>query len=90
MPITELILSVQPDTDVLHRVVCVCHRRRLEITALSYRAGCLRLTVDGASGQACRIPVWLAGLPSVLTVAVRSERLTEGGAGADLPANARA
>jgi hypothetical protein len=69
MPITDLILSVQPDTDVLHRVVCVCHRRRLVITALSYRAGRLRLTVDGRKGQAERIGIWLAGLPSVLSVA---------------------
>jgi hypothetical protein len=69
MPTTELILSVQSDTDVLHRVVCVCHRRRLDITALSYRVGCLRLTVDGASGQSCRIRVWLAGLLGVLNVA---------------------
>jgi hypothetical protein len=69
MPTTELILNVQPDTDALHRVVCVCHRRRLDITALSYHSGCLRLTVHGGSGQSRHIRFWLAGLPNVLSVA---------------------
>jgi len=68
MPTADLILSVQPDTDVLHRVLSVCHRRQLAITTLTYRADRLELRVDGELTQSNRLSVWLAALPDVLNV----------------------
>jgi acetolactate synthase regulatory subunit len=68
MPTTDLILSVQPDTDVLHRVLSVCHRRRLVVTTLTYDADRLQLRVDGDITQSNRLSVWLAALPDVLNV----------------------
>jgi hypothetical protein len=68
MPTTDLILSVQPETDVLHRVLSVCHRRRLAVTTLTYHADRLELSVDGDVSQSNRLSVWLAALPSVLGV----------------------
>jgi len=68
MPTADLILSVQPDTDVLHRVICVCHRRQLAITALTYHADRLQLRVDGEVTQSDRLSIWLAALPNVLNV----------------------
>jgi hypothetical protein len=68
MPTADLVLSVQPDTDVLHRVLSVCHRRRLAITTLTYDAGRLQLRVAGDFTQASRLSAWLSALPDVLDV----------------------
>lgn len=68
MPTTDLILSVQPDTDVLHRVLSVCHRRQLVVTTLTYDADRLQLRVDGDVAQSNRLSLWLAALPDVLNV----------------------
>ncbi len=68
MPTTSLTLQVQPDTDVLHRVVCTCRRRNLQIVALSYTQRQLALTVAGADFHLRGIDHWLAALVNVFEV----------------------
>jgi hypothetical protein len=68
MPTTDLILRVQPGTDVLHRVVSVCRRRNLQILALSYAEQQITLTVVGDQRQTCGIVRWLSALLHVFEV----------------------
>lgn len=75
MPSTIVTLRVQPGTDALHRVVCVCRRRGLEILELSYANDQIRLTIAGAERQMRQIERWLAALVNVFDVD-RSEPVT--------------
>jgi hypothetical protein len=68
MPIANLTLEVQPDSDALHRIVCTCHRRNLRIVALSYAGGGLTLTVVGDEWHTRGIERWLATLVNVFDV----------------------
>lgn len=68
MPTTSLTLEVQPDTDVLHRVVCICRRRMLQVVALSYAEQLITLTVAGPERQMRGIERWLSALLHVSTV----------------------
>jgi hypothetical protein len=70
MPRTSLMLTVSPDSDVLHRVISMCHRRHCEIDALSYGEGSFALTVRAAPDHARRIGGWLTGLVDVLDVRI--------------------
>jgi hypothetical protein len=68
MPTANLTLTVQPGTDALHRVVCTCRQRKLQILTLTYAEGLVRLTVNGADRQMRGIDPWLASLVHVLDV----------------------
>ena len=68
MPTTNLTLQVQPGTDVLDRVVCICRRRNLRIVTLTYTDEQITLTVAGADRQARSIERWLSSLVDVLGV----------------------
>jgi hypothetical protein len=68
MPTANFTLTVHPGTDALHRVVCICRRRDVQILSLSYADECVRLTVTGAPRQMRGIERWLAALVHVLDV----------------------
>lgn len=68
MPITVLKLQVEPGTDVLDRVVCVCRRRSVEILALNYAQAEIDLAVEGESYRLHRLRDWLGALVNVLEV----------------------
>jgi hypothetical protein len=68
MPTTTLTLEVQPGTDVLQRIVCVCGRRNVDIVALSYLGGQITLTVGGDPWHTRRLGRWLSALVNVLSV----------------------
>ena len=68
MPTTNLTLQVQPETDVLDRVVCICRRRNLRILTLTYTEEQITLTVAGDERQARSIERWLSSLVDVLSV----------------------
>jgi acetolactate synthase small subunit len=68
MPTTTITLRVRPQTGALHRVVTVCHRRSLEITALHYAEEHITLTVAGAEPRTSGITRWLGALIDVLDV----------------------
>ena len=68
MPTTSLTLEVQPDTDVLHRVICTCRRRMLQVVALTYADQLITLTLTGPDGQMRGIEQWLSALLHVSTV----------------------
>ena len=68
MSFTSFTLEVQPGSDALDRVVCVCRRRNLQIVALDYASDRLALTVGGADRQMRGIESWLAALVSVSAV----------------------
>jgi acetolactate synthase small subunit len=68
MPTTNLTLQVQPGTDVLDRVVCICRRRNLPILTLTYTEEQITLTVAGEERQARSIERWLSSLVDVLGV----------------------
>jgi len=59
-------LQVRPDGESLHRVLSVCHRRRVRIVSLVYARGEIRLTVSVADPD--RLEVWLGNLVDVLDV----------------------
>ena len=44
---STLKIRVQPGSDALHRVLCVCHRRGMQILALTYADNELVLTIQG-------------------------------------------
>jgi hypothetical protein len=68
MPITSLTVQVQPGTDVLYRVTCICHRRNLQILELTYTDHQIAFTVCGDQRQTRGIERWLSALLHVLTV----------------------
>lgn len=68
MSSTNVTLHVQSGDDALHRVVCVCRRRGLEIRELSYANDQIRLTIAGAERQIRQIERWLAALVNVFRV----------------------
>jgi acetolactate synthase regulatory subunit len=68
MPTANLTLTIQPGPDVLHRVVCICRRRNLEIVELSYKHQQIALTLTGADRQMRGIESWLASLVQVFDV----------------------
>jgi hypothetical protein len=71
MPATTLKLRVNPQTDALHRVVSVCHRRSLEIIALHFTGDEIALTVIGEQLGARGIAHWLGALIDVVAVGER-------------------
>ena len=71
MPTTNLTLQVQPGTDVLDRVVCICRRRNLRILALTYTDKQITLAVAGDGRQTRSIERWLSSLVDVLHVKPR-------------------
>jgi acetolactate synthase regulatory subunit len=76
MPTTSLTLEVQPDTDVLHRGICMCRRRMLQVVALRYAEQRITLTVTGSERQMRGIERWLSALLHVSTVQ-RHERASD-------------
>jgi acetolactate synthase regulatory subunit len=68
MPSASLKIRVRAHSDALHRVLCVCHRRTLEIAALNYTGETIELAVAGAERHLDRIDRWLSALPDVLGV----------------------
>jgi acetolactate synthase small subunit len=68
MPTANLTLTIHPGPDVLHRVICICRRRNLEILALSYEQQRIALTLAGADRQVSGIERWLASLVHVFDV----------------------
>ena len=68
MPRASLKIRVRAHSDALHRVLCVCHRRTLEIAALNYTGETIELAVAGAERHLDRIDRWLSALPDVLGV----------------------
>lgn len=68
MPTASLTLTVHPRTDALHRVVCTCRRRNLEIVQLSYEQEQITLTLAGADRQLRGIERWLTALVNVFEV----------------------
>lgn len=65
---STLKIRVQPGSDALHRVLCVCHRRGMQILALTYTDDELVLTIQGEERRSRHIGHWLAALPSVLAL----------------------
>lgn len=68
MPTASLTITVQPGTDSLHRIVCICRRRNLEISELHYADVLVKLTISGADRQLRGIDRWLASLLHVVNV----------------------
>jgi acetolactate synthase regulatory subunit len=68
MPTARLNLHVQSGTDALHRVLCVCRRRGLDVIALGYRDERIALTVAGQERQMGQIDHWLGAVVSVIDV----------------------
>lgn len=68
MPTTDLKLHLKPGADALHRVLCVCRRRGLEVLALTYADHELTLTVAGPPARRDRLALWIGAL---LDVSVR-------------------
>jgi acetolactate synthase regulatory subunit len=79
MPTTNLTMQVQPGTDALHRIVCVCRRRNLQIIALTYAEPQIALTVSGDDRQARGIERWLSAL--LYVTEVKRQELVAGSAG---------
>jgi acetolactate synthase small subunit len=68
MPTATFTVQVRPRSDVLHRVVSVCHRRALVIVALSYAGDAITLTVRGETGRSSHLRRWLGSLHDVVAV----------------------
>jgi acetolactate synthase regulatory subunit len=68
MSSTNVTLHVQSGNDALHRVICVCRRRGLEIVELSYANEQIKLKIAGAERQMRQIDRWLAALVNVFQV----------------------
>ena len=58
-------VRVGPGRDALHRIICVCHRRGLEIVALSYGYDELSLTLEGDERRMRQAERWLGALVDV-------------------------
>jgi acetolactate synthase regulatory subunit len=63
-----LTLRVEPGTDALHRVVCVCHRRAVQIVALAYADDEITVTVEGHEQRSRHLGRWLGALHDVAAV----------------------
>lgn len=68
MPTRHLKLSVRPRSDVLQRVVGVCHRRRVEIVRLNYGLDEITLTFESCSPRSDGVQRWIGALVDVLDV----------------------
>lgn len=67
MPTATFKVKAHPDDHLLQRIVVVCHRRRVDILALSYAPGEITLTV--AAPDLGRVGAWLRNLVDVIDVA---------------------
>jgi len=72
----NLMIHVRSGSDALHRIVCVCHRRLVQIVALSYADDEIALTIEGDEYHSRQITSWLDALHDV--VAVRELALPSG------------
>jgi hypothetical protein len=64
----NLMIQVQSGSDALHRIVCVCHRRVVQIVALSYADDEITLTIEGDEYHSRQIARWLDALHDVVAV----------------------
>jgi acetolactate synthase regulatory subunit len=67
---TTVLLNLHPQSDALHRVLSVCHRRCLQIRALSFAESSVELTVTGEAARTAVLDRWLAALVDVLDVTI--------------------
>jgi hypothetical protein len=70
MSTCALHLRITPGTDAVHRVVCLCHRRHVEIISLQYAASDIDLIVRDPGARLEQLSHWLAALVEVLGVTV--------------------
>lgn len=74
MPTARLKIRVRSHSDALHRVMCVCHRRTVEIVALNFTGETIELAIAGSDRQLDGIGRWLSALPDVLGVHLRPSK----------------
>lgn len=75
MPLASFTLRVCPETDVLQRVVMICHRRHVEIVSVSYEAEEIRMTVRGDTRRMRQMVQRFDALVNVLAVMSSPDRL---------------
>jgi hypothetical protein len=68
MPTIRLTLRLQPESDAMYRVLCLCRRRRIEVRALEYSGDAMSLTLAGDATRVERTRHWIASLIGVVGI----------------------
>ncbi len=73
-------IRIQPHSDALYRIISICHRRGVQIAALSYATDELTLTIDSQHRRLGHVERWLTALVDVRDVcAIDPEAEAAGG-----------